>query len=370
MSFAWPWALLALVAGPALLAVLWWRQRRRRRLAVRVSNVAVVRAAVPPRSHWKRRVPLALLVAALVALGLAAGRPTAHVTVARSATSVLLAIDVSRSMCSTDVPPNRLVVAKEAARTFIRDQDDGTRIGIVAFAGFAGLVVPPTTDTERLIEAIDKLSTSRGTAIGMAILASLDAIAEYNSDVAPTGVDLGAGPLPTTPDTVPPAVPAAPPTGNFQPDTIVVLTDGANTEGVLPLVAAEQAAARRVRVYAIGFGTTEPSQPVCSRDQLAGDVDDFGGFDPGPPGGGGPGGPGARRFLEIDEETLLGVADLTGGQYFRAEDADQLADVFQRLPSEVVSQQVDEELSVWFVLAAAVLAAEAIGLSLWWNRYP
>jgi len=363
MSFAWPWALLALAAGPALLAVLWARQRRRRRMAVRVSNVAVVRAALPPRAHWKRRVPLALLVAGLVGLGFAAGRPTAHVTVARSATSVLLAIDVSRSMCSTDVAPNRLVVAQDAARTFIRNQDDGTRIGIVAFAGFAGLVVPPTTDTDRLIDAVDKLTTSRGTAIGMAILASIDAIAEYNSAVAPTGVELA-----TAPPTSDPGQPApAPPTGDFQPDTIVVLTDGANTEGVEPLVAAQQAASRRVRVYAIGFGTTEPSQPVCNIDQLGGDLADTGQFDPGPPGAGGPGG---RRFLEIDEETLQGVAELTGGQYFRAEDADQLDDVFRRLPSEVVRQQVDEELSVWFVLAAAVLAASAIGLSLWWNRYP
>ena len=174
-------------------------------MAVRVSNVAVVRAAVPPRAHWKRRVPLALLVAAIVALGFAAGRPTAHRTVARSATSVLLAIDVSRSMCSTDVAPNRLVVAQEAARTFIRNEDDGTRIGIVAFAGFAGLVVPPTTDTDRLIDAIDKLTTSRGTAIGMAILASIDAIAEYNSAVAPTGVDLAAAPPTSTPGAPSPA---------------------------------------------------------------------------------------------------------------------------------------------------------------------
>ena len=59
-------------------------------------------------------------------------------------------MDVSRSMCSTDVDPNRLVVAQDAARTFVEDQPDGTRIGLVAFAGIAGLVVPPTTDLDRL----------------------------------------------------------------------------------------------------------------------------------------------------------------------------------------------------------------------------
>jgi Ca-activated chloride channel family protein len=367
MSLTWPWALVALAAGPILLGLLWARRRRRRKLAVRVSNVAAIRAAVPPRAHWKRRIPLALLIASLVWLGVGAARPTANRTISRSSTSILLAIDVSRSMCSTDVQPNRLVVAQEAARTFVRSQRDGTQIGLVAFAGFAGLVVPQTTDQHKLLDAIDKLTTSRGTAIGMAILASIDAIAEKNSSVAPTGVDLSgdqpAAPTPPTDGSTAPSTPS-PPTGDFQPDVIVVLTDGANTQGVEPVVAAQQAAARRVRVYTIGFGTTTPSQPVCNIDQLGGDVPVGGPFDNGPPGGGG------RRYLEIDEPTLQAVADLTGGQYFRAQDADQLNDVFQGLPREVVRQQRQEELTVWFVFVAALLAAGAIGLSLWWNRYP
>src|SRR5262249_36792546 len=152
--------------------------------------------------------------------------------------------------------------------------------------------------------------------------------------------------------------PAAPaPTGDFQPDTIVVLTDGANTQGVEPLVAAKEAAARRIRVYTIGFGTTNPSVPVCNADQLGGDLPNRGPFDNGPPIGvpSGPGGGGGRRFLEIDEKTLQGVADLTGGQYFRAKDAEQLDDVFHGLPREVVRQHRDVELTVWFVLAAALL---------------
>jgi Ca-activated chloride channel family protein len=372
MTFAWPWALPVLAAGPLLLAALWARRRRRRRLAVRVSDVDVIRAAIPARAHWKRRIPLALLIAALVALGVGAARPTAAVTVSRSATSILLAIDVSRSMCSTDVQPNRLAVAQDAARTFIRSQDDGTQIGLVAFAGFAGLVVPPTTDQHQLLDAIDKLTTSRGTAIGMAILTSIDAIAEHNGAVAPTGVELGSGgPTPTTaPGSTPSPSPS--PTGDFQPDTIVVLTDGANTQGVEPLVAAKEAAARRIRVYTIGFGTTTPSQPVCNIDQLGDDLPAGGPFDNGPQfgGPGGPGGPGGRRFLEIDETTLQAVADTTGGEYFRAQDAAQLAVVFRTLPRTVVRQHRDVELTVWFVLVAAVLAAGAVGLSLRWNRYP
>ncbi len=197
----------------------------------------------PARAHWKRRIPLGLLVASLVLLAIGAARPTANRTISRSSTSILLAIDVSRSMCSTDVAPNRLVVAQDAARTFVRSQRDGTQIGLVAFAGFAGLVVPQTTDQHTLLDAIDKLTTSRGTAIGMAILASIDAIAEKNSAVAPTGVELGSDQPATTAPTAGGSAPGtsapAAPTGDFQPDVIVVLTDGANTQGVEPLVAAQ-----------------------------------------------------------------------------------------------------------------------------------
>lgn len=370
MSFTWPLALLALLAAPLLLGVVWLVRRKRRKLAVRVSNVAAIRAAIPKRSHWKRRIPVALLVASLVVLGVGAARPTVTREVARSSTSILLALDVSRSMCSTDVDPNRLVVAQGAARDFVKGQPDGTRIGIVAFAGIAGLIVPPTTDTGKLVKAIDGLTTARGTAIGMAILASLDAIAEHNPNVQPTGVDLGGVPDidpsaggEVDVDAIPEAV------GPFQPDTIVVLTDGANTLGVQPLVAAQQAADRHVRVYTIGFGTTEPSQPVCNLDQVGRDIDtdspiDIGG-DPGFGGGGG----GMRRFLQIDEPTLQAVAKMTGGEYFRAEDAAQLGDVFSGLPQHVETQEVQDEITVWFVLVAALLATAAIGLSMAWNRH-
>ena len=372
MSFTWPLALLSLLAAPLLLGALWLVRRRRHKLTVRVSNIAVIRAAIPKRSHWKRRVPIALLVASLVVLGVGAARPQINTTVDRSSTSILLAMDVSRSMCSTDVAPNRIAVAQDAARTFVQSQPDGTRIGLVAFAGIAGLVVPPTTDQGKLVKAIDGLTTSRGTAIGMAILASIDAIAEHNPDVEPTGVDLGgdptaipgAGGAPVDPDSIPEA------TGPFQPDTIVVLTDGANTLGVEPLVAAEQAAARHIRVYTIGFGTTEPAPVVCNVGQLGRDIPSDAPIDVGgdPGFGGGGGGGGGRRFLQIDEPTLQAVAKMTGGEYFRAADAEQLDTVFGDLPREVETQHRQEEITVLFVLLGALLATAAIGLSMAWNR--
>src|SRR5262245_172183 len=185
MTFATPLALFLLVLVPLLLAAYLWRLRRRRRQALRFSNVALVRMAVPRRSRWRRHVPVALFLASIAALAVATARPQVSMQVPLGRKSIILALDVSRSMCATDVQPNRLSVAQEAARTFVKDQVAGTRIGIVAFAGFAELVVPPTTDKQRLTDVIDNLTTSRGTVIGAATLKAIDAIAAVNPEVPP-----------------------------------------------------------------------------------------------------------------------------------------------------------------------------------------
>lgn len=354
MSLTWPWALVALAALPLLFGIRWWMRRRRRRDTIRVSNLAVVRAALPGPASWRRRIPLWLFAGGLVVLGVAATAPTASVPVPANSTTILLAIDVSASMCATDVTPNRLTAAKKAAQAFIAAQPDGTRIGIVAFAGIAALVVEPTTDKRALQKAIDELRTSRGTAIGQAVLAAIDALAETNPRVPPTGVDIS--------DAPPPAG------GDYEPDTIVVLTDGRNTQGVDPVTAAAEAAARRLRVFTIGFGTTATTPLVCTADQISGDAAMRG--DRQGPGGFGGGGGGGGRFLQIDEEALNQVADLTGGRYFRAEDAQALTDVLLDLPASISVQWQDEEITVWFVIAGALLVLFAVALSLWWSQAP
>jgi Ca-activated chloride channel family protein len=348
MSLSWPWALIALLAFPMLLGYRWWTRRRRRREAVRMSSVTLIKAALPGRSLWRRRIPLWLFAAGLVVLTTGAARPQASVPVPSNASAILLAIDVSGSMCSTDVEPNRLTAAQKAAREFIEAQEQGTRIGLVAFSGIAGLLVKPTTDKKQLLSAIDTLRTSRGTAIGLAILAAIDAIAEINPEVSPTGVE-----LPSTGEA----------TGEYQPDTIVVLTDGRNTQGVDPVTAAAEAEARRLRVYTIGFGTAEPSPMVCTPSQVSGDFPFRGDFQGGPPGGYGRG-----RFQQIDEETLNKVADMTGGDYFQAEDAEALSDVLLDLHNTFVLTRRNVELTVWFALFGALLVGVGVGLSQWWHR--
>lgn len=140
--------------------------------------------------------------------------------------------------------------------------------------------------------------------------------------------------------------------------TIVVLTDGANVDGVDSVIAAEQAAARRLRVYTIGFGTTEPAPMVCTADQIGA----------GAAMGGNRGGGRGGRTHEIDEASLTKVAEMTDGKYFRAQDAEQLNDVLADLPSTIVVQEKNVEITVWFVLLGTLLVLVAVGLSLWWNR--
>jgi Ca-activated chloride channel family protein len=152
---------------------------------------------------------------------------------------------------------------------------------------------------------------------------------------------------------------------DFQPDTIVVLTDGRNTDGVDPVTAATQAAARHVRVFTIGFGTANPSPMVCPREQISGDAairGDGRGF------GGGFGGYGGGRYQQIDEATLTKVATLTGGKYFQAKDAKALSDVLRDLPGSISLTKKHTEVTMYFALAGALLVLVAVGLSQWWNR--
>jgi Ca-activated chloride channel family protein len=349
MSLAWPWALALLLLVPALATAYLWQLRRRRREAVRHSSVALVRAAAPRSPRWRRHAPFALVLAALSLLGLAAARPQVEAQVPVHSAAVIMAVDVSGSMCATDVDPNRLAAAQEAVRTFVGEQDDDTRIGLVLFSGFAQVAVSPTTDRDAVLQAIDTLTTGRGTTIGAAILKSLDAIAEINPDVPP----VSAGDPPAT-------TPAAP-----SPEIVVLLTDGANTRGTTPEEAAQHAAARGVRIYPIGFGTLNPTTLVCTREQLGGTEQDM------PRWGLGRGmGRDGRNFLRLDEEALRQVAETTGGTYFRASSADQLSGVLTDLPRPVERQLRQVELSAGLVAAAAAALLAAVALSVRWKVFP
>lgn len=350
MSFLWSSLLYLLLLIPLIIALYVVILRRRRRFAIRYSSLSLVRAAMSHQSWLRRHLPFALFLLALAGLIIAFARPVATIAVPSNQATIILTMDVSRSMCSTDIEPNRLEAAKEAALAFIQRQERGRRIGIVAFAGFAELVQPPTDDRTLLENAINNLTTARRTAIGSAILRSLDAIAEIDSSVTPS--DTG---------NIPEGAFTPVPEGQYGPHIIVLLTDGASNAGPSPISAAIQATERGIRVYTIGFGTTNPSSPMDCGDQFQAN-DQFGGGG-GPFGGGGGGG--FRRG--IDEETLTSIADMTGGTYYAASSAGELNNVFENLPTYLSVTREETEIGAFFTAFAALLAVIAMVLSFRWH---
>ena len=349
MSFLWSGSFVLLLLIPLIIALYIWLLRRRNRFAVRFSSLSLVREAAAHQSHWRRHLPFAFFLLSLASLVFALSRPVATVSIPSNKATIVMALDVSRSMCSNDIPPNRLEAAKDAAQNFVQSRIEGRQIGIVAFAGFAELIQPPTTNVQLLSSAIENLTPARRTAIGSAILRSIDAISEIDDRVAPSdivGLDPKATPVPE---------------GQYSPHIIVLLTDGASNAGPFPLTAAEQAAARGIRVYTIGFGTTNGNSVMNCNDSFSND-DPFGGGGFGPIGGGGGG---FRR--DIDEDTLKQVSALTGGEYYPAMSADQLQDVFQNLPSFLVVTEETIEISAFFTAFAALLAILAMVFSMLWR---
>jgi Ca-activated chloride channel family protein len=351
MSFLWARSLLLLGLIPLFIVLYIWLLRRRRRFTVRYSSLSLVREAASHQSRWKRHLPFALFLLAITSLVFALGRPVATVAVPSNKATIIMAMDVSRSMCSNDIPPNRLEAMKKAATAFVRTQISNRQIGIVAFAGFAELIQEPTDNVQSLDSAVQSLAPARRTAIGSAILRSIDAIAEVDSRVAPS--DLNAS---TTAEVKP--------ADQFVPHIIVLLTDGASNAGPPPLSAAAQAVERGVRIYTIGFGTDSSSSVMDCGDQFQ-ENDFFGGG-----GGFGPGfglgqGGGFRR--EIDDVTLRQIADLTGGKYYTAASSGELTNAFKNIPIYVVTTRQTTEITAFFTAFAAFVAILAMYLSMRWN---
>jgi Ca-activated chloride channel homolog len=360
MDFLWSDFLFLLVLLPILGAVYVWSLRRRRPSGIRYSSLSLIRDAQPGRARLRRHIPFVLLLAAMAGLIVAMARPVAVVAVPTNQTTIILTIDVSGSMCSTDIPPSRIEAAEAAAASFINGQPSSTQIGLVAFSGFAEIVQAPTNDKQLLLDALHSLVTGRRTAIGSGILASIDAISQVDNAVAPSQTDSNPG-VPVTPV----------PKGDYAPDIVVLLTDGANNAGPAPLDAAQQAADRGLRVYTIGFGTADGGafEATCASQFLGREPLGGGGFGGGF-GGGGFGGGGGGFQRGIDETTLKQIADLTGGTYHPASTASELQSVFSNLPLSLVVKHQAAEVSVIFVGLGALFAALALLLGRAWRPLP
>src|SRR3954469_18542854 len=175
-TFIWPDMLWGLLAIPLLVVLYIWLLRRRKKTSLRYASLSLVKEAMGARSAWRRHLPPALLLTALTALLVAAGRPAAVIALPSQSQTIMLAMDVSGSMRATDVQPNRLVASQEAAKAFIAELPRSVHVGVVAFAGTAAVVQAPTLSREDVNAAIDRFQLQRATAIGSGIVLSLATI--------------------------------------------------------------------------------------------------------------------------------------------------------------------------------------------------
>lgn len=345
MDWLWPDLLLFLGLIPLLVVTYILILRRRYRFAARYSSLSLIRDATVEYSGLRRHLPFLLFTLAFASLVVAMGRPVTPVNVLAGRTTIILALDTSRSMCMRDILPSRLDAAKSSALWFVRRPVLGTQVGVVAFAGFAELAQRPTTNVSRLEGSIQHLTTSTQTAIGSAILTSLDAIAKVDDRIAPSS------------EVVVRSSPIKPLTGEeeYVPHVIVLLTDGASNIGPSPLGAAQQAAERGVRIYTIGFGTTRNVVMDCWGGDPLGSPE----LEP-PPASGSFG-------SAFDEATLKEIADMTGGEFYSATSAAELQMVFQNLHKYMAFANQTTEVSVYFAALGVLAAIVAFFLAFLWH---
>lgn len=343
MRFLWFDLLWLLLFVPILIAGYVYALRRRKKMALRYASLLLVRDAIGPGQWLRRHLPAGLILLALICALLGVARPAAVFTLPYAQQTIVLAMDVSRSMRAADIEPTRMGAAQNAVRAFIKELPPKVRVGIVTFAGSAAIVQTPTDNRQDLLAAVDRFQLQRQTAIGTGLLLALsvllpDAGIDIDTDVFDggylppnRGMPLAAKPGRKPVNPVPP--------GSFTSGAIVLLSDGRRTMGPDPLEAAKIAAEYGVRVHTIGFGTKEGG-PVMFDDYAV--------------------------FMRFDEEALRGIAKITQAEYFHAGNAADLHKVYKNLTAKMVLERKETELTAFFSAAAALFALLAALLSLFW----
>ena len=319
MSFTWPLVLISLAAVPVLVALYIDRDRRRVASQAEFGNPDLLPNVVDREPGRLRYLPPLIMLVALVFLIVGVARPHATVSIPREEATIVLAIDVSRSMKATDVEPTRLDAARTAAKTFLDEVPEKFRVGVVSFATRAAVGVAPTEDRELVVTALDTLTPGEGTAIGDAVALSLR-VGQPQEEGA-----------------------------EVPPRAVVLLSDGARDGGqVEPAEAAQQAKQRGVPVYTVLVGT--PDGVV--EEQLTG---------------------GFRRIIRVppNPETLEQVAVTSGGAFFQASDAEGLSRVYEELGSRLGTREQDREITdVFAAIAGALILVAATISALLFRRVP
>jgi Ca-activated chloride channel family protein len=345
MTFASPELLVGLLLVPLAVAAYLFFQRRRARYAVAFTNVDLLSNLVPRMPAWRRHVPPALYLVAIGALVFALARPSMTLAVPREEATIILAMDVSGSMRATDVAPSRLAAAEKAASAFVDQLPASFRVGLVVFSTGPRVLVTPTTDRAAIHSALGSLVADGGTALGDAITTSLDAAGLAGT----SGPATAPSPSPQ-PSASSGASPSASPSTSERPlVATVLLSDGANSTGVLePLEAAGRAAALGVPVYTIALGTQDGVVQVPNE---VGELETIN--------------------VPPDRETLAAVAETTGARFFDAPTASDLAQIYESLGSRVGYTQEQREVTQLFAAAGLLFVVAGAGLAAhWFNRFP
>jgi Ca-activated chloride channel family protein len=333
-SFLWPSMLWLLAFVLTLAAGYLWLDARRRRAAVHYPALKTVGLATKGGASWRRHVSPALILLALTVLTFAIARPHAMLKLPSRIETVMLVMDLSGSMRAQDVKPSRIRAAQQAAKVLLEAQPAGVRVGVVAMAGTAAVAQAPSRRKLDVANAIDRLQPQGGTALGNGVLIALTALLPQVGPDAERLLNGDATP-PKKPEGSDPVKP-----GSYASGAIVLFSDGESNAGPAATQAAQLAAAHGVRVYTVGVGTTEGV--VLSAD-------------------------GWSARVRLDEKALKQVADATGAEYFRLEDAAELKRVYRALHAKLAFDRRDQvEVTAFFAALGALLACCAGLLSLWW----
>ncbi len=313
MTFAHPWWFLLGLALVAVLIGYLLALRRTRRHTLRFANLELLERVAPRRPSRTRHLPVAVVLVGLVLLTVALAGPTETVKVPRNRATVMLAIDVSLSMEATDVAPNRLAAAQEAATQFVEDLTPGVNLGLVSFAGIATVLVSPTTDRAPVVTAIKALKLDERTATGEAIFSCLQAIKIFSSTIS-----------------------AADGTTDPPPARIVMMTDGKRTVGRTEQEAADAAKAAKVPVSMIAFGTDHGSVTID----------------------------GTTQPVPLDTSAMQQIAQVSGGDFHTAASAGELKSVYSQLGEQIGYQNEQQDVSRPWLIAGTicVLLGAAAGL--------
>src|SRR4051794_21939526 len=297
-GFEHVWFFLFLFVVVGLIGLYIVVQLARQRRMLRFANMELLESVAPKRPSRWRHLPAILLVLSLLLFTVAMAGPTHDVRIPRNRAVVMLVIDVSQSMRATDVSPNRLAAAQEAAKQFADQLTPGINLGLIAYAGTATVLVSPTTNRDASKNAIDKLQLADRTATGEGIFTALQAIATV-------GAVIGGG------DEAPPA-------------RIVLMSDGKETVPSNPdnpkgaYTAARTAKDQGVPVSTVSFGT--PYGTVDINDQ--------------------------KQPVPVDDAMLKKIAELSGGSAYTASSLEQLKGVFTTLQEQIGFETMKGDASV------------------------